>query len=159
MLRTVGSQVASIMQGATRIRNLNWPVTCSARNVGTTRATSAWGGNAKLTWTSEDGWKCSIPWLPEVVDFPRCNTAHIDWYVRMPTNTPSARPIVEMLPQMCEEEGSTLEPTLPVIVSFHIEMVRSVCWKKITNRHVSNLDYINKLQHYYYPNVRKHLPR
>ena len=44
MLRTVGSQGASIQHCATRIKSLSWPLTCSARNLDRTRGTNA-GGN------------------------------------------------------------------------------------------------------------------
>ena len=77
------------------------------------------------THTSPDvlAWlKVFMPSLPEVVDFPTCNNADLDWCVRMPTNPPPVYPKFEMLPWLCEEKGPTLDPTLTVIVSFHIEM-------------------------------------
>ena len=43
--------------------------------------------------------------------------ADIDWYVRMPTDSPPADPKAERLPQLCEEEDATLEPTFHVIDS------------------------------------------
>ena len=46
MLRTVGSQGASIQHVATRIRSGNWLVTCFARNADNTREINAWGANA-----------------------------------------------------------------------------------------------------------------
>ena len=45
ILRTVGSQEASIKHGDTRIKSLNWPVTCSARNLVRTKGPNAGGGN------------------------------------------------------------------------------------------------------------------
>ena len=58
---------------------------------------------------------CSSPKLPEVVDFPRCNNADIDWYVTMPTDTPPVDPKVEVLPELCKEQDATLEPISPII--------------------------------------------
>ena len=47
--------------------------------------------------------------------FLMCNNADIDWYVRKPTNPPLVDPKVEMLPELCQEEGVTLEPTVSMI--------------------------------------------
>ena len=52
-----------------------------------------------------------------MVDFPKCNNAYIDWYVRMQTDLPLVDLKVEMLPELCKEEGATLEPIFPMIVS------------------------------------------
>ena len=56
----------------------------------------------------------STPWAPEVVDFPRCNLADIEWYMRMQTDLPLVDPKVEMLFWQCEEEDATLEETMPM---------------------------------------------
>ena len=61
--------------------------------------------------------KHSTPRLPEVVDFPRCNNADIDWYVSMPANPPPGDPKVETLPKLYKEEGATLELTSPMLDS------------------------------------------
>ena len=47
--------------------------------------------------------------LPGVMNVPRCNIADIHWYVRMPTDPPPVDPKVEMLSEVCEEEGVTLD--------------------------------------------------
>ena len=47
-----------------------------------------------------------------------------DWYVRMPANPPLVDPKVEMLPLLHAEDGDTLEPALPLMVSFLTEMGR-----------------------------------
>ena len=47
----------------------------------------------------------STPRLSEVRDFPRCNKADIDWYVRMPTDPPLVDPNVKMLPEKYELMG------------------------------------------------------
>ena len=46
LLTTMGNQGASIQHGATRIKSLNWPVTCSVRNLDRTRGTNAGGGKS-----------------------------------------------------------------------------------------------------------------
>ena len=56
----------------------------------------------------------STPWLPEVVDLPRCNNANIDWNVRMPTDPCVVDHKVEMLLRQCEEEDHTLETTTTI---------------------------------------------
>ena len=48
------------------------------------------------------------------MDCPRCKNANIDWCVRAPTDPSPYNPKVEMLSQLCKEEGATLEPTFPV---------------------------------------------
>ena len=55
----------------------------------------------------------------------------------MPTDPPPVDPRVETLPDLCEEEGATPEPTFPRIDSFHIEMSRYVCWNKSNTMHVN----------------------
>ena len=50
----------------------------------------------------------------EIVDFPRCNTVEIEWYLRMPIDPPLVDPIVEMLLGQCEEEDATPEATIPM---------------------------------------------
>ena len=45
ILRTLGSQRASTEQGATRIKCLTWPVTCSTGNLDRTRGTKTEGRN------------------------------------------------------------------------------------------------------------------
>ena len=37
----------------------------------------------------------------------------IDWYVRMPIDSPLADPIFETHPELCEEEDAILEQTFP----------------------------------------------
>ena len=59
-----------------------------------------------------------------MVDFLRCKYVANDRFVRMLTDPHPVDPKFEMLPQLCEKEGTTLEPTFPVIVSSHIEMGR-----------------------------------
>ena len=66
----------------------------------------------------------STPRLPEVVDFPRYSNADIGWYMRMPTDPPQVDLEVEMLPQLCVEEGATLKQALPVIVNVSTDMDR-----------------------------------
>ena len=58
------------------------------------------------------------------MDIQKHNNADIDWYVRMPTDPPLVDTKVETLTRLCQEEGATLEPTFPVVVSFHTEMGR-----------------------------------
>ena len=65
--------------------------------------------------------------FPEVVDFPRCNNADIDWYIRRPTGLSLVDPKAEM---QHEEEGATLGPTLPATDSFQIKICRYVSWNK-----------------------------
>ena len=60
---------------------------------------------------------------PEAMDFPRCDNVGIDCYMRMPTDPPLVDLKAEMLPEICEEEGATLEPYFPLIVSFHMRCV------------------------------------
>ena len=48
----------------------------------------------------KDGWKCLTPRFPDVMDFPRCNNADNDWYMRMPTDPPPVDPKVYMLPEL-----------------------------------------------------------
>ena len=50
-----------------------------------------------------------------VLDFVGFKNVDTEWYVRMSTNPPLVEPKVEMLLELCEEEGATLEATLPVI--------------------------------------------
>ena len=45
IFRTVGNQGTSKQQGEMKIRGLNLPVTCSARNLDKTGETNAGGGN------------------------------------------------------------------------------------------------------------------
>ena len=54
------------------------------------------------------------PRPPEVVDFPRCNNADTDWYMRMPIDPPLADPKVEMMLGQCKEEDATQEATIPM---------------------------------------------
>ena len=56
----------------------------------------------------------STPRPPDEMDFPRCNTADIEWYVRMSNNAPLVAPKVEMLLGPVEEKGAILEATTPV---------------------------------------------
>ena len=66
------------------------------------------------------------PRFPEVVDFPRCNNADTDWYVRMPTDPPLFDSKVEMLLKLCKKECAILVPAFPTIDSVYIEMGRNV---------------------------------
>ena len=50
------------------------------------------------------------PRLAEVVYFPSCNISDSDRYANMPADPSPVDPKVEMLPQLHEEECSTLEP-------------------------------------------------
>ena len=45
-----------------------------------------------------------------------------------------------MLPELCEEEGTTLEPTFPMTESFNTETGRYVCWNK------SNIMLVGQIQ-------------
>ena len=67
------------------------------------------------------GWKHSTPRLPKAVDFPMCNNADIDWYMMMSTDPLPVDPEVEMQPVLHKEEGTTLEPTFPMIDSLHTD--------------------------------------
>ena len=73
-------------------------------------------GNTKLI-SPLIGRKHAIPRVPQVVNVPRFNNADIDWYVRIPTDSPPTDPKVKMLPELCQEYGATLKLTLPVTVS------------------------------------------
>ena len=57
---------------------------------------------------ARDGWMHSTPWLLEVMGFPKCNKGDIDWYMRIPTDTPQADPKARKLPRQCEEADGTL---------------------------------------------------
>ena len=48
------------------------------------------------------------------MDVARCNDPDIDWYMRVPIDPHPVDPKVEMLPELCEEEAATLEPTFPI---------------------------------------------
>ena len=67
---------------------------------------------------SKGGWKHSTPRFPEVVYFPKCNNADIDWYVRMPTDPSLVGPKIETMTAVYEEEGGTLDPAFPMIDSW-----------------------------------------
>ena len=70
----------------------------------------------------------SIHRFTEVMDFPWCNKTDIDCYVRMPTDPPQTAPIVEISIEPYKKTNAILEPTFPMIISFHIEMGRYVYW-------------------------------
>ena len=53
----------------------------------------------------------STPRLSDVMGFPRCDIADIDWYVRLPRDPHLVDPKVEMQSELCKEEDSTLELT------------------------------------------------
>ena len=74
--------------------------------------------------------------------FPKCNKAEIDWHMMMPADPPLVDPQVGKLIRHCEEGEVTLEPTFPLIVSFHIEMGRNVCWNKSNTMLVSQIQYV-----------------
>ena len=63
MLRIVGSQGASIQQGATRFKILTWPMMCSTRNLDRTMGISPEGGNTWLTWLIYIGWTSDCIYL------------------------------------------------------------------------------------------------
>ena len=124
MLRTVGSQTASIHQGAIRIWSLNWSVTCSARKLDRSRGTKAWKGNIWLTWYFEGWFKTFKPEAYE--DSTMHSNADINKHLRIPTNPPLVDPYVEMSFKLCksnetnwnqfklcEEEDIILEPMSP----------------------------------------------
>ena len=48
------------------------------------------------------------------MEFPRCNNAHIEWYVRMPADLPLTDAKGKELIGQCEEEDATLEATDPM---------------------------------------------
>ena len=68
----------------------------------------------EMTW---DHLKHSTLRLLEVVDFPRCHNADIDWYMRMPMDPPLVCLNIEVLPELCKGEGVILEPTFTMIHS------------------------------------------
>ena len=45
------------------------------------------------------------------------STQRLPEAMNLPTDPPPVDPKVEILPQLCEEEGATLEPTFPVIAA------------------------------------------
>ena len=49
----------------------------------------------------------------EVVEFPRCNNAGIDWYGRMPAYPPLADPKGKKLLESSEGEDATLKASDP----------------------------------------------
>ena len=51
------------------------------------------------------------------VDFPRCNNNNNDWYMSMPVDPPPVDLKVEMLLELCEGRGATLESVFPMINS------------------------------------------
>ena len=58
---------------------------------------------------------CLTPRIPEAVDFPRCNTSEMDWYMTMSTHPAPVEPEVEMQPELCEEEDAILKLTFLMI--------------------------------------------
>ena len=113
ILRTVGSQGASIQQGVTRIRILNLAVTHSARNLDIPGEPKLEEKTHNLPDMSKRGQKHSTPRFPQVVESLRYNRADIDWYMRMPTDPPLADPKDDKQPELCEEAGATWEPAFP----------------------------------------------
>ena len=73
-----------------------------------------------------DGWNHQSQSY-QSVKIPRCSNADVDWYVRMPTDPPLFDPKVEMLPELFEREGATLEPTFPMIDSQLVHWDRYIC--------------------------------
>ena len=58
-----------------------------------------------------------------------------------PTDPPLVDPKVETQPGLCEEEGTTLEPALPLLYSqLDIEMSGNECWNK------SDIMLVNQIQ-------------
>ena len=59
----------------------------------------------------------------------------------MTTNPPLVDPKIEAPHELCEEEDAILEPTFPMIIGFHIEMGRYVCWNKRNTMLISHIQY------------------
>ena len=141
MLRTVGSQGASIQNSATRIKSLSWPLTCSARNLDKTRGTNAGGGN--ISYLKCPGMVESIqPRSPEVVEFPRCNNAGITWYWRMPADPPLVDPKGQScLSHLRDKMLLQKQPTLVQVIGLHIGIGKNVCWNMSNTVLVSQTQY------------------
>ena len=121
MLRTMETKDTSIQQGVTRIRSLNWPVLLETQMeleelIQQDIHTSSY--------TSKDSWKHSIPRLPEVMDYPKCNNADTDWCMRMPTNTSPVDFNVEICYLSCARKEIQFwnQPFTWQINSFQIKM-------------------------------------
>ena len=93
--------------------------------------------------TSKDGSMHSTTIPLEVVEFPRCNNTDIEWYGRMPTDTPLVDLKIKKLPKQCKREDATPETTDPMTDNgFHIEIGRNVCWDKSNTVLVSQTQYL-----------------
>ena len=115
-------------------------MTGSARDLHRTRELKLGEETYNSPHMSKCGRNHSTPRFPEVVDFPRCNSADIDRYMRMPTDTPLVSPQNEMQPEICVEAGTTLVPAFPRRdISFHIEMGRYVWWNNSNTTLVSQI--------------------
>ena len=111
MLQTVGSQGSSIQQGNTRIRSLNLPVTCSARNVNNTRGINAGRGK----YVTHLKCPCMVECIQHqssqrLMVFPGSNNDDIDDSVSKPTHQLPVDPKVAKLLWLCKDEDATLGP-------------------------------------------------
>ena len=57
----------------------------------------------------------------------------------MPKDPPKDDPKVEILAELYEEQGATLEPAFPMTGSLCIDMGRFVCWNKRITMHVGHV--------------------
>ena len=62
---------------------------------------------------SKDDSRHSTPRLPEIVEFPRCNNAGIEWYRWMLVDPPVVGPKGKKLLEPSEGEDATPEATSP----------------------------------------------
>ena len=62
------------------------------------------------------------------MDSLECNNADIHWYVRMQVNPPPVDLKGGMLYQIVEKMPFCNQSPLRLILGFHIEMDRYVCW-------------------------------
>ena len=122
--------------------------------------------------TSKDCWRHSTPRSPEVVVFPRCNNASIEWYERMPADPPLTDPKgKKLLSHLREKMPLQRQMTLWQMISLHIEMGRNLHWDKSNTACQSDsissksawkereilyhIDYTDKPLQCCYPNARQ----
>ena len=99
----------------------------------------------------KDGWKHSSPWLPEVVDFPRCNNADSDLYMRMPTDPSLTDQKLKCCLGFARKKISfRIQPSPQQILGFHIEILVTV----YAGTRETLCLFTNKLLQYYHPRIR-----
>ena len=113
-----------------RLRDLNWPLTCSARSFDRTIRTKAGGGNTLLTWNCKGCLKAFIPvgngYLQNVVMLTLigtwgCKEIHLQLTPKLKCHSSC------MMGKMPFQNQS-----LPwQIFSFHIGIDRYVCWNEL----------------------------